>query len=480
MQAISYERCGDVNTGARRGGNGAPAGTARAPQHGCYHPAHCHDAYQGEFLVDRTPDQPSTQSDVDAVQIGRKVRMRLALPCIGFLLLSSLDRANLSFAAGAMSAELGLTPTQYGFGAGILFAGFLLGQYPSLFLYQYVGMRRWIATCALVWGCSAAALGFAHSPGSFYLWRIVLGFAEGGLAPGIVLYLSQFASQQERAATFALPMVAIPASIVIGGPLSGWLMRMNYTLGLPGWRWMLLVEALPTIALACAARCYFPDGPDQAGWLSAAERRWLAQHSAGSRPHQRNDWSQLRRRAVWSAALLWFCLLSGSYGLIFWLPQTLGALTRLDALAIGIIGALPWIGVGLGMYFVSRHSDRSGERRLHTAVPAAIAAVALLVALNLGPGVAAVIALFVAGLGLGGAQGTFWALPVQSLPPAALGVGVVAINICGSAGGLVMPPAMGLARSLSGGFAGPTLLVVAVLAAATALALTLGRTPAAP
>lgn len=430
--------------------------------------------------MDRTNDKPETESDVDAGRIGRKVRMRLALPCIGFLLLSSLDRANLSFAAAALSAELGLTPTQYGFGAGVLFAGFLLGQYPSLFLYQRVGMGRWIAACALIWGCSAAALGFAHTTGAFYLLRIVLGFAEGGLAPGIVLYLSQFASQRERATTFALPMVAIPASIVIGGPLSGWLMRMNNTLGLPGWRWMLLVEALPTIAFAFAALFYFPDGPAEARWLSAAEQRWLAQHAARSAHRQDNDWSHLRRRAVWSAALLWFCLLSGSYGLIFWLPQTVGALTRLDPLAIGIVGALPWIGVGLGMYFVSRHSDRSGERRLHTAVPAAVAAVALLAALGLGPGAAAVIALFIAGLGLGGAQGTFWALPVQSLPPAALGVGVVAINICGSAGGLVMPPAMGLARSLSGGYAGPTLLVVGVLAAATALALTLGRTRAAP
>ncbi|MCC7412754.1 MAG: MFS transporter [Gammaproteobacteria bacterium] len=422
------------------------------------------------------------ESDVDADRIGRRVRLRLALPCIGFLLLSSLDRANLSFAAAAMSAELGLTPTQYGFGAGVLFAGFLLGQYPSLFLYQRVGMARLIAACALVWGCSAAALGFTATAGNFYLLRVVLGAAEGGLAPGIVLYLSQFASQRERAATFALPMLAIPASIVIGGPLSGWLMRMNNTLGLPGWRWMLLIEALPTIALAFAALVYFPGGPAEARWLSAAEQRWLAQHAARSARRQGNDWSGLRRRAVWIAALLWFCLLSGSYGLIFWLPQTVAALTRLNPLAIGIVGALPWIGVGLGMYFVSRRSDRTGERRLHTAVPAAVAAIALLAALGLGPGAAAAGALFIAGLGLGGAQGTFWALPVQSLPPAALGIGVVAVNICGSAGGLVMPPAMGFARAHTGGFTGPMLLVVGVLAIATVLALALGasRTRATP
>ena len=423
--------------------------------------------------MERATRTAASDGTADAGNIGRKVRLRLALPCIGFLLLSSLDRSNLSFAAAAMSAELGLTPTQYGFGAGILFAGFLLGQYPSLFLFQRVGMARWIAACALLWGGSAAALAFTHSTSSFYLLRTLLGFAEGGLAPGIVLYLSQFASQQERASTFALPMLAIPASIVIGGPLSGWLMTMDNALGLAGWRWMFLIEALPTLLFAVAALGYFPATPQQARWLTEPEKRWLAQHAARPAGHGRNDWSQLRRPAVWPAALLWFCLLSGSYGVIFWLPQTLTALTGLDPLTIGVVGALPWVGVGLGMYFISRNSDRTAERLAHTAVPAALAAVALLGAWSAGPGPLALVALFIAGVGLGGAQGTFWALPVQLLPPAALGVSVVAINICGSAGGLVMPIAMGVARSATAGFAGPTLLVIAVLLASTLLVLAL-------
>ncbi len=424
----------------------------------------------------------SAQQPADVRTIGRKVRARLALPCIAFLLLSSLDRANLSFAAASMSAELGLSPANYGFGAGILFAGYLIGQYPSLFLFQRVGMARWIGICALTWGFSAAAIGCIRSASAFYLLRVVLGFAEGGLAPGIVLYLSQFASQKERAATFALPMLAIPASIVIGGPLSGWLMSMNNGVGLPGWRWMLLLEAAPTIVLGIAALAYFPNRPTDARWLSEREKQWLSRHAARSAGDARNDWSQLRRREIWLAALLWFCLLCGSYGIIFWLPQVIGGLTQLGPVAIGVVGALPWAGVALGMYFTSRSSDRTGERLLHTGVPAAIAAVALLAAWAFGPGAPALVALFIAGLGLGGAQGTFWALPVQLLPPAALGVGVVAINIGGSAGGLVMPPAMGLARSATAGFAGPTLLVVLVLAGAAALvfALRVIETRAAP
>jgi MFS transporter, ACS family, tartrate transporter len=169
------------------------------------------------------------------------------------------------------------------------------------------------------------------------------------------------------------------------------------------------------------------------------------------------------------SGLLWFCLLSGSYGVIFWLPQVIQSLTRLTTLQVGIVGALPWIGVAIGMYGNAAHSDHSGERFWHIALPSLLAAVALLFAWQAGPGAVAIIALFIAGLGLGAAQGAFWALPTQLLSPAAFGVAVVAINIAGSAGGLVMPSLIGVAREHSGGFAGPTLLVAVVLIAAAAL-----------
>jgi ACS family tartrate transporter-like MFS transporter len=151
--------------------------------------------------------------------ISRKVLWRLALPTILFMLLSSLDRVNISFAALQMNAQLAFTPSQYGFGTGILFAGFLTGQYPSVLLLQRIGMHRWMACCAIVWGLCAASIALIHTAPQFHLLRILLGFAEGGLAPGIVLYLSQFATERERAVTFALPMLAIPLSIVLGSPL---------------------------------------------------------------------------------------------------------------------------------------------------------------------------------------------------------------------------------------------------------------------
>jgi ACS family tartrate transporter-like MFS transporter len=404
---------------------------------------------------------PSTER---AGSLASSVRWRLALPCVLLMLLSSLDRANVSFAALRMNAELGFTPQEYGFGAGILFAGFLAGQYPSVMLFLRIGMRRWLCACALLWGFAAGAMAFIGSPAEFYAVRIVLGLAEGGLAPGLVLYLSQFATERERATTFALPMLAIPMSIVIGGPLSGWLLEMPVAGAWGGWRWMFIAEAIPTVMLGLLALAYFPDTPAQARWLSADQKAWLRQHAAlDTHAERAHDWRVLRISAVWLSGALWFCLLSGAYGIIFWLPQMLSAIAELSPMQLGIVSALPWLAAAAGMYLNATHSDRSGERFWHVAAPATLAALALLVASRLGVGVPGIIMLMIGGLGLGAAQGAFWALPTRILSKRALPLAVILINIAGSAGGLVMPHAMGWARAQSGGFSLPTALVAGVL-----------------
>lgn len=404
-------------------------------------------------------------------ELARKIRWRLVAPTILFMLLSSLDRVNISFAALRMNAELGFSPSQYGFGAGILFAGFLGGQYPSVLLLQRIGMARWMGACALLWGCSAGAIASIDSHLQFYLLRILLGFAEGGIAPGIVIYLSQFATERERATTFAMPMLAVPLSIIVGGPISGWLMGMD-TGSLSSWRWMILAEAVPTILLGIAAIFYFPDGPKQARWLSADEKAWLEANAANrASRRERNDWSVLARPIIWTSALLWFCLLSGAYGIMFWLPQMVKQMTDLTPFEIGLVNALPWVGAAFGMYFNSAHSDRTGERFWHVGLPAALTALCILAAAGLGAGWAGLVMLFLAGLGLGCAQGAFWALPTSLFTPATFAVGAVAINIAGSSGGLVMPHLVGLARESSGGFGGPTLLIAVILFFAALLVL---------
>jgi MFS transporter, ACS family, tartrate transporter len=406
----------------------------------------------------------------DPIALSRKIRWRLAVPTIAFMLFSSLDRVNISFAALQMNAELGFSPTQYGFGAGILFLGFLLGQYPSVLLLQRVGMRRWISCCAVAWGLCAAGMAQVQTPTQFYVLRVLLGFAEGGLAPGIVLYLSQFATERERATTFALPMLAIPLSIVIGGPLSGWLMGTAVPGWLGGWRWMYVAEGLPTILFGLLAWFYFPDRPADARWLSDDEREWVSRNAANRvQRGQHNDWRVLAHPLVWLAALLWFCLLSGSYGIMFWLPQMIKQLTGLTPLQVGFVNALPWVGLTIGIYFNSAHSDRSGERYWHVALPAMVAAAAILVTYFIGPGATGLAILLLAGLGLGGAQGAFWALPTSLLTPATLAVGAVAINIAGSSGGLVMPHLVGYVLEHTGSFAGPTVLVAGILLLAALL-----------
>jgi ACS family tartrate transporter-like MFS transporter len=403
-------------------------------------------------------------------ELARTIRWRLVAPTILFMLLSSLDRVNISFAALRMNEELGFSPSQYGFGAGILFAGFLGGQYPSVLLLQRIGMARWMGSCALLWGFSAGAIAFIDSHFQFYVLRVLLGFAEGGIAPGIVIYLSQFATERERASTFAMPMLAVPLSIIVGGPISGWLMGMDAPGGFSSWRWMILAEALPTIALGIAAFFYFPAGPQQARWLSEEEKAWLERNAANRQSGRgSNDWSVLTRPIVWTSALLWFCLLSGAYGIMFWLPQMVKQMTDLTPFEIGLVNALPWVGAGLGMYFNSAHSDRTGERFWHVGLPAGLTACFILAAAGLGPGWPGLVMLFLAGLGLGCAQGAFWALPTSLFTPATFAVGAVAINIAGSSGGLVMPHVVGLVRESSGGFGGPTLLIAGILVGAALL-----------
>ena len=400
----------------------------------------------------------------------RKVAIRLALPAILIMLLSSLDRVNVSFAALKMMGDLAMSPSQYGFASGILFAGFLAGQYPSILALQRVGFRWWLAISVLLWGIATGLLGLIENKIQFCVLRAVIGFAEGGLAPGLVFYLSQFASERERARTFTYPMVAIPLSIIVGGPISGLLLDMHGPFGLASWRWMFIAEALPTVLGACIVLFYFRDRPDQVGWLNEPERRWLAQNAvAGQQKHTGNDWSALRFPVVWLSAALWFCLLSGSYGIMFWLPAAMKQLGGLGPIEIGVLNSLPWLGNVLAMFGNAYHTDRTGERFWHVAMPAVLAGAALLAVIAPLAAVPRLVLLIMAGSALGAAQGAFWALPRQVLSKRKLAVAIVTINIAGSSGGLVMPILVGLIRQWSGNFNSAFVLLSILLMLGAAL-----------
>jgi ACS family tartrate transporter-like MFS transporter len=412
----------------------------------------------------------------------RKTRLRLLAPLLALLFLSTIDRANISFAALQMNAELGLTAETYGFGVSVFFIGYILIQWPSLWLLQRIGMRRWVFACAFVWGLAAAGLAFVHSAQSFYALRFLLGVAEGGFAPGVMFYLAQWIPARYRAGAISTFMLAVPISAICGSPLGGWLMSVDNPLGWPGWRWMLLIEGTPTILLAIASLWLLPDRPRDASWLSGDEQRWIADEISkekASQPAHASSRFALRDSRLWLASACWFGLMAGASGLLYWLPQIIKHLsTESTTLRIGVITALPWIAVAAGMLLNAWHSDRMQERHWHVGLAAAAAAVFIALTPLVGTGALALSALLLAGLAMGAAQATFWTLPPTFLGPAALATGFAFVNMCGNLAGLVIPTFVGWVRERTGSFDGPVFVLAALsLLAAGAVALLRARTP---
>jgi ACS family tartrate transporter-like MFS transporter len=406
----------------------------------------------------------------------RKAKSRLLVPLLALLFLSTIDRANVSFAALQMNAELGLTPETYGFGVSIFFVGYILIQWPSLWLLQKIGMRRWVFVIAMTWGLAATGLAFVHSAWSFYFLRLVLGVAEGGFAPGVMFFLAQWIPKRYRAGAISTFMLAVPVSAICGGPLAGWLMSVDNPVGWPGWRWMLLIEGMPTLLLSVASFWLLADRPRDASWLSADERKDIEDEIAREQSaHTGHGGSALALRSsrLWISAACWFGLMAGANGLLYWLPQIIRHVSsEATDMQIGVITALPWIAVAIGMLVNGWHSDRTQERHLHVGLAAFGAGVFIAMAPLLGTGFAALACLTLAGLFMGAAQGTFWALPPMFLGPAALAGGFATINMCGNLAGLVIPSFVGWIRERTGSFDHPVFAIAALsVLAAGAVAL---------
>lgn len=424
------------------------------------------------------------QAAIDEV-IGRKVLRRLVLPCGLFTLMGSIDRTNVGFAALQMNADLGLSATQYGFGAGVLFVGYVLAKYPSVLLYETIGFRRWLAAITFAWGLAACALALVQTQGQLYALRILIGFAEGGLSSGLMLYLGHWAPERWRATILALPIMSINIAQVIGAPVSGWLLDVTNPLGIAGWRFMFLAEAIPALVIAVFALFYYPDTPAEARWLDDAERRWLADnvHAEERRRPElpcEGRWDALRSLAGWLCSLIWFCILASNYGVMFWLPTIVKGMSGLTATETGFIVALPNAASAVGLLLNARHSDRTGERLLHIAVPALVGGFGLLAAYLLGPGLPGLAMLVLGGACTGCTVAAFWAIPTRVLEPRAMAMGVVMINMLGSFAGAIVPPAMGFLKQTTGSFLPPTLLLTGIGVACALLCLaTRPRMPAA-
>jgi ACS family tartrate transporter-like MFS transporter len=409
-----------------------------------------------------------TAAEAIEARIGAKVIRRLVIPCAFYILIGAIDRTNVGFAALQMNASLGLSSAQYGFGAGVLFVGYMLAKYPSVLLYEAVGMRRWLAIITAAWGLASGAMALVGSQWELYALRVLIGFAEGGLSSGLMLYLSQWAPERYRASILAIPIVSISIAQVIGAPLSGWLLDWRNPFGLEPWRMMFAIEALPALALALFAALYFPLRPAEARWLDDGERAWLTTNVAGaSKPQTAGKpdperWAALRSPIGWTCAAIWYCILASNYGIMFWLPQVVEGMAGLTPTRTGLIVALPWAASAVGLLLNARHSDRTGERYLHIALPALAGGILLVSAFLLGAGMPGLLALVLGGACTGCTVAAFWAIPPQLLKPGSLAMGIVMINMVGSLAGATIPPLMGLLRQASGSFLPPTLLLLGV------------------
>jgi ACS family tartrate transporter-like MFS transporter len=406
-------------------------------------------------------------------RVERKLTLRLILPIALITLINSIDRVNISYAGSAMSADLGLSPSQFGQGVSLFFIAYLLFQYPHVRLLRSTGIKPWILVSMVLWGCSGLWLAYVRSAGEFYAARFLLGMAEAGFAPGMTWLISQWAPPSLRARALAGVLVAVPVSMVLGGPLCGWLLGLGNTLQMESWRFMFLMLAIPNFVLAIAAAVYLVDSPAKARWLTVPERAWLDEEfrRQGEAPGKGQTLAQLARNPwLWRCCITWLLVMTGSYALVFWLPQ----LVRQSGLGtsefmIGTLSALPLLALAIGLLANGRRSDSRGERLLHTGVPSALAGIALLVAAWLEPGWPVLALLCLGGLGIGAAQGVFWTVPGSvRIGGERVPVGAIAlISMFGTAGGIIGPWLIGVLLDATGTFS----IAIAILASLLILAL---------
>lgn len=402
------------------------------------------------------------------VGLGAKIALRLIVPLIALFVFNSLDRGNVSLAALQMNAALGLSAEAYGFGVSIFFLGYIFLQYPHVRIQRWIGARKWILAAATIWGSVATLMAFIQNKESFYALRFLLGAAEGGFAPGVVYYLTQWAPRRYRAVATAATMFSIPLSNVLGGPLAAWLLTINNPLGMAGWRWLFLAEGLMTLLSAWLLAGLFYDRPEDAKWLSDSEKIYIRaeldrEQAEAPATHVSRLSAVLLSPRTWAAALAWFGLMGGAYAMMFWLPLALKEMSSLSVFEISMFTALPWAAIGTGMMLNAWLSDRSGKRYAHFAIPALLSAGCYIISASSSYGPLAFGALILAAFFMGAAQGAFWPVPATFLIGAAVSLGVTVINMLGNSAGILIPPLIGWLSRTTGSFSLPVYLIAAMM-----------------
>jgi MFS transporter, ACS family, tartrate transporter len=411
----------------------------------------------------------------------RRINRRL-LPFLFLLyIIAFLDRINISFAGLDMTRELGFSDRVFGLGSGIFFVGYVVLEIPGTLLVELWSARKWIARIMISWGLVGSLTGLIHTAHQFYWARFILGVAEAGFFPGVVVYLTHWYREQDRARAMAMFMSAIPIAQVIGAPISGALLQIHW-LGYPGWRWLLLLEGVPAVITGFVALFYLTDRPRDARWLADDERAWITgelESEARAKSGQRMSiWRAFGNRDVILLTSVYFLGACAQYGFSFWLPKMIQKLSGFGSYEVALIAALPFLASWPAMLLLSWSSDRMGERRWHTTVAYIALAAGLAGSVWAGDRVALGILMFsLAGIGISARLPAFWALPASLLGGATAAASIGAINSIGNLGGFVGPYLLGALSTATGSYSTGIWYLSGASVLAGALILLVRRTP---
>lgn len=390
-----------------------------------------------------------------------------------------LDRVNVGFAALTMNKSLGFSAEIFGIGGGIFFLGYFLFEIPSNLILSKVGARRWIARILFTWGVISGLTAFVSGTWSFLGIRFLLGLAEAGFYPGIILYLTWWFPSAYRSRVIGIFMTAIPISIVTGSLVSSQILALGSWGGLEGWQWLFILEAIPAVVLGVVVMTYLTDGPEQAEWLTAEQRSWLVARLAAERARRESIrhyalGETLRNPRVWLLTLVYFGQNMTGYGLVLFLPQIISRFGVGVGLN-GLLSALPYAAAAVAMVLWGLHSDRTGERNLHAAAACFLNFAGLAVCVFLKDPTLLMVAIILGQMGQSAIAPTFWTLPTAMLSGTAAAAGIALINAVGNLGGFLGPYLMGVIKDATGNFNLGLLAIAMGALMSTAILVALGH-----